>query len=294
MNLNNLKGIILSGGSGTRLYPITKGVSKQLLSIYDKPMVYYPVSTLFLAGIKEILIITTPEDIGNYKRLFSDGKKWGVSFYYEVQKEPKGIAESILIGEKFIKNSRVCLILGDNLFYGHNLKDLLKKAIEREKGATVFAYWVKDPQRYGVVEFSKGRKVLSIEEKPKKPKSNYAVTGLYFYDERVIDFAKNLKPSKRGELEITDLNNEYLKRNELYVEIMGRGYAWLDTGTPHSLLEAANFVQIIEERQGLKICCPEEVAFREGFIKKDDLILLGKEMENSPYGQYLLNLVKIT
>lgn len=292
--MKKIKGIVLSGGTGTRLYPITKGISKQIIPIYDKPMVYYPISTLFLAGIKEILIITTPEDIGNYKKLLSDGKKWGVSFYYEVQKEPKGIAESILIGEKFIKNSRVCLILGDNLFYGHNLKDLLKKAIEREEGATVFAYWVKDPQRYGVVEFSKERKALSIEEKPKKPKSNYAVTGLYFYDERVIDFAKNLKPSKRGELEITDLNNEYLKRNELYVEIMGRGYAWLDTGTPYSLLEAANFVQIIEERQGLKICCPEEVAFREGFIKKDDLILLGKEMENSPYGQYLLNLVKIT
>lgn len=291
--MKKIKGIVLSGGTGTRLYPITKGISKQIIPIYDKPMVYYPISTLFLAGIKEILIITTPEDIGNYKKLLSDGKKWGVSFYYEVQKEPKGIAESILIGEKFIKNSRVCLILGDNLFYGHNLKDLLKKAIERKEGATVFAYWVKDPQRYGVVEFSKERKALSIEEKPKKPKSNYAVTGLYFYDEKVIDFAKNLKPSKRGELEITDLNNEYLKRNELYVEIMGRGYAWLDTGTPYSLLEAANFVQIIEERQGLKICCPEEVAFREGFIKKDDLISLGKEMENSPYGQYLLNLVKI-
>lgn len=292
--MKKIKGIVLSGGTGTRLYPITKGISKQIIPIYDKPMVYYPVSILFMVGIKEILIITTPDDIGNYKKLLSNGKKWGVSFFYEVQKEPKGIAESILIGEKFIKNSRVCLILGDNLFYGHNLKDLLKKALERENGATVFAYWVKDPQRYGVVEFSKEGKVLSIEEKPKKPKSNYAITGLYFYDERVIDIAKNLKPSKRGELEITDLNNEYLKRDELYVEIMGRGYAWLDTGTPYSLLEAANFVQIIEERQGLKICCPEEIAFREGFIKKEDLILLGKEMENSPYGQYLLNLVKIT
>lgn len=293
MSLNNLKGIILAGGSGTRLYPITRGVSKQLLPIYDKPMIYYPISTLFMAGIKEILIITTPEDIGNYKKLLSDGKKWGVSFFYEVQAQPRGIAESFLIGEKFIKNSNVCLILGDNLFYGHNIKDMIKKAVLRKRGATVFAYWVKDPERYGVVEFSKERKALSIEEKPKNPKSNYAVTGLYFYDERVVDFAKNLKPSKRGELEITDLNNEYLKRDELYVEIIGRGYAWLDTGTPYSLLEAANFVQIIEERQGLKICCPEEVAYREGFIKKDDLILLGKEMENSPYGQYLLNLIKI-
>lgn len=288
----DIKGIVLSGGSGTRLYPMTKAISKQLIPIYDKPMVYYPISTLFLAGIKDILIITTPLDMKNYKRLLGNGKNWGVKFSYEVQKEPRGIAESFLIGEKFIKNSRVCLILGDNIFYGHNLKDLLKRASSREKGATVFAYRVKDPERYGVVEFSKDGKAISIEEKPKKPKSNYAVTGLYFYDERVVDFAKKLKPSKRGELEITDLNNEYLKINELYVEIMGRGYAWLDTGTPFSLLEAVNFVQIIEERQGLKICCPEEVAFREGFIGKKELNKLARELKNNSYGQYLLNLIK--
>ncbi len=288
----NLKGIVLSGGSGTRLYPITKGISKQLIPIYDKPMVYYPISTLILAGIKDILIITTPEDLENYKRLLGDGKKWGLNFTYETQEKPRGIAESFIIGESFIKNSNVCLILGDNIFYGHNLKDLLKKAALRKKGATVFAYFVKDPERYGVIEFSKNGKALSIEEKPKIPKSNYAVTGLYFYDEKVISFAKKLKPSKRGELEITDLNNEYLKIKELYVEIMGRGYAWLDTGTPYSLLEASNFVRIIEERQGLKICCPEETAFREGFITKKDLIKIAKEIKNSSYGKYLLNLVK--
>lgn len=311
----SIKGIVLSGGSGTRLYPMTKAISKQLIPVYDKPMIYYPISTLFLAGIKDILIITTPQDVDSYKKLLGDGKKWGVSFSYEVQKEPKGIAESFLIGEKFIKNSRVCLILGDNIFYGHNLKDLLKKAVLREKGATVFAYWVKDPERYGVVKFSEKKvievafpqlliksaikigefsekKVISIEEKPKIPKSNYAVTGLYFYDEKVVEFSKRLKPSKRGELEITDLNNEYLKIDELYVEIMGRGYAWLDTGTPMSLLEASNFVQIIEERQGLKICCPEEVAFKEGFIKENNLKKLAGELKNNSYGKYLLSLIK--
>jgi glucose-1-phosphate thymidylyltransferase len=288
----NIKGIVLSGGSGTRLYPITKGISKQLIPIYDKPMVYYPISTLFLAGIKDILIITTPQDLESYKRLLGNGKKWGVNFSYAVQNEPRGIAESFIIGEEFIKGSRVCLILGDNIFYGHNLKDLLKKAALREEGATVFAYFVKDPERYGVVEFSKDGNVLSIEEKPKIPKSNYAVTGLYFYDEKVVEFAKNLKPSKRGELEITDLNNEYLKIKKLYVEIMGRGYAWLDTGTPFSLLEASNFVQIIEERQGLKICCPEEIAYKEGFINKDDLVKLAEETKNNSYGEYLLNLLK--
>lgn len=287
-----IKGIVLSGGSGTRLYPMTKAVSKQLIPVYDKPMVYYPISTLFLAGIRDILIITTPQDVESYKKLLGDGKKWGVSFSYEIQEKPGGIAESFLIAEKFIKNSRVCLILGDNIFYGHNLKDLLKKALERERGATVFAYWVKDPQRYGVVEFSKDGKAISIEEKPEKPKSSYAVTGLYFYDEKVLEFAKKLKPSKRGELEITDLNNEYLKIGELFVEIMGRGYAWLDTGTPFSLLEASNFVQIIEERQGLKICCPEEMAFREGFIGKQDLKSISEELQNSSYGQYLLKLIE--
>jgi len=288
----NIKGIVLSGGSGTRLYPITKGISKQLIPIYDKPMVYYPISTLFLAGIKDILIITTPQDLESYKRLLGNGKKWGVNFSYAVQNEPRGIAESFIIGEEFIKGSRVCLILGDNIFYGHNLKDLLKKAALREEGATVFAYFVKDPERYGVVEFSRDGNVLSIEEKPKIPKSNYAVTGLYFYDEKVVEFAKNLKPSKRGELEITDLNNEYLKIKKLYVEIMGRGYAWLDTGTPFSLLEASNFVQIIEERQGLKICCPEEIAYKEGFINKDDLVKLAEEIKSNSYGEYLLNLLK--
>lgn len=291
MENKKIRGIVLSGGTGSRLYPITKAISKQLIPIYDKPMIYYPISTLFLAGIKEILIITTPDDLKNYKKLLGTGKKWGVKFFYETQAEPRGIAESFLIGKDFIGNSRVCLILGDNIFYGHNLKDLLKKAISREKGATVFAYWVKDPERYGVVEFSKDGKVISIEEKPEKPKSNYAVTGLYFYDEKVVEFAKKLKPSKRGELEITDLNNEYLKIGELYVEIMGRGYAWLDTGTPRSLLEASNFVQIIEERQGLKICCPEEVAFREGFIGKNQLKKLAKEVASS-YASYLLNLIK--
>ncbi|MEJ5166515.1 MAG: glucose-1-phosphate thymidylyltransferase RfbA [Thermoanaerobaculia bacterium] len=288
----NIKGIVLSGGSGTRLYPVTKAISKQLIPVYDKPMVYYPVSTLFLAGIRDILIITTPQDVESYKKLLGDGKKWGVSFSYEIQKEPKGIAESFLIGEKFIKNSKVCLILGDNIFYGHNLRDLLKRAVLRKRGATVFAYWVKDPERYGVVEFSKEGKAISIEEKPKEPKSNYAVTGLYFYDERVVEFARKLKPSKRGELEITDLNNEYLKIDELYVEIMGRGYAWLDTGTPRSLLEASNFVQIIEERQGLKICCPEEVAFKEGFIERGDLKKLAEELKGNSYGKYLLDILK--
>ncbi len=288
-----VKGIILSGGSGTRLYPITKAISKQLIPIFDKPMVYYPISTLFLAGIRDILIITTPDDLQNYKKLLGDGRKWGVSFSYEIQEEPKGIAESFIIGEKFIRDSNVCLILGDNIFYGHNLKELLIRAVSRKKGATVFAYRVKDPERYGVVEFSKDRKVISIEEKPKKPKSNFAVTGLYFYDKKVVEFAKKLKPSQRGELEITDLNNEYLKINELYVEILGRGYAWLDTGTPLSLLEAANFVQILEERQGLKICCPEEVALNEGFIDIKELKEISKEYKNNSYGEYLQNFIKI-
>ncbi len=287
-----IKGIVLSGGSGRRLYPITKAISKQLIPIFDKPMVYYPISTLFLAGIRDILIITTPDDLQSYKKLLGDGRKWGVSFSYEIQKEPKGIAESFIIGEKFIKNSNVCLILGDNIFYGHNLKKLLIRGVSRKKGATVFAYRVKDPERYGVVEFSRDKKVISIEEKPKKPKSNYAITGLYFYDNKVLEFAKKLKPSQRGELEITDLNNEYLKINELYVEILGRGYAWLDTGTPYSLLEAANFVQILEERQGLKICCPEEVALNEGFIDIIELKEISKEYKNNSYGEYLQNLIK--
>jgi glucose-1-phosphate thymidylyltransferase len=284
-----MKGIILAGGAGTRLYPLTQICCKQLLPIYDKPMIYYPLSVLLLAGIKEILIISTPKDIDSFKNLFGDGKNFGINLEYAVQKEPKGIPEAFTIGEKFIGKDKVCLILGDNLFFGEGFVEMLKKA-SSNFGATIFGYYVNDPERFGVVEFDENKKVLSLEEKPKDPKSNYAITGLYFYDNSVLDVVKNLKASPRGETEITDLNKEYLDKGDLNVELLGRGFAWLDTGTPKSLAEASEFVRIMETRQGLKLGCIEEICFKKNYISKKQLEKLVLTFKNSEYGKYLLSL----
>jgi glucose-1-phosphate thymidylyltransferase len=288
----NRKGIILAGGSGTRLHPATFSVSKQLLPVFDKPMVYYPLSTLMLADIKEVLIISTPHDMPLFKHLLGDGSQWGMRFSFEVQPKPEGLAQAFLIGENFIGNSPSALVLGDNIFHGHNFDDLLQSASKREEGATVFAYRVREPQHYGVAEFDAEGRVLSLEEKPLHPKSSYAVTGLYFYDKDVVSLAKQVKPSARGELEITDLNKLYLDQGKLSVEKMGRGYAWLDTGTHESLLEAANFIATIEHRQGLRVCCPEEIAWHKGWISDADLEALGRAIAKNGYGQYLLSLLK--
>ena len=290
-----MKGIILAGGSGTRLYPITKGTSKQLLPIYNKPMIYYPLAVLMRSGIKEILIISTPEDISNFERLLGDGSELGIELYYEVQPSPDGLAQAFIIGEKFIGNDDVCLVLGDNIFNGHGFSELLTKAINNLKEdatATIFGYYVSDPERYGVVEFNEHGKVLSIEEKPKNPKSNYAVVGLYFYPNSVIQIAKNIKPSNRGELEITSVNREYLIRNNLKVELMGRGLAWLDTGTHESLIEASNYIKMIENRQGLMVACLEDIAYSMGHINKDQLLKLAQPLKKNSYGQYLIERLK--
>ncbi|EPA0546044.1 MULTISPECIES: glucose-1-phosphate thymidylyltransferase RfbA [Vibrio] len=285
-----MKGIILAGGSGTRLFPITMGVSKQLLPVYDKPMIYYPLSVLMLAGIKDILIITTPEDKDSFVRLLGDGSQFGISLNYEVQPKPEGLAQAFIIGEEFIGESSVCLVLGDNIFYGQAFSPKLKLAASRSQGATVFGYQVKDPERFGVVEFDDNQKAVSIEEKPEKPKSNYAVTGLYFYDNDVVRLAKEVKPSDRGELEITSLNEAYLKKGQLNVEMLGRGFAWLDTGTHESLLEAAQFVETIEKRQGFKVACLEEIAFSNGWLTRDELLQRAELMAKNSYGQYLKTL----
>jgi len=285
-----MKGIILAGGAGTRLYPITKSISKQIIPIYDKPMIYYPLSVLMLAGIKEILIISTPKDIHLYKDLLGNGNQLGIDISYEIQPSPDGLAQAFIIGDKFIGTDNACLVLGDNIYYGYGFSKILERAASIKDGAVVFGYYVNDPQRYGVVEFDKNNKAISIEEKPEHPKSNYAVTGLYFYSNDVIQKAKNLKPGKRGELEITDLNRLYLEENRLQVELLGRGFAWLDTGTHDSLLQASTYVATIEQRQGLKIACIEEIAYKKGFIDKTQLIKLGEELKNNQYGQYLLKI----
>ena len=286
----NTKGIILAGGSGTRLYPITKGVSKQLLPIYDKPMIYYPLSVLMLAGIREVLIISTPDDIDGFKRLLGDGQELGIDISYAVQPSPDGLAQAFIIGEEFIGDSNVCLVLGDNIFYGQGFTPLLRQAVNRQKGATVFGYQVKDPERFGVVAFDENKRAISIEEKPTKPKSNYAVTGLYFYDNDVIEIAKKVKPSERGEVEITTVNQMYMQRGDLNVELLGRGFAWLDTGTHESLLEAAQFVETIEKRQGYKVACLEEIALNNGWLTKQQVAEIGQSMSKNAYGQYLISL----
>lgn len=285
-----MKGIVLAGGSGTRLHPITMGVSKQLLPVYDKPMVYYPISVLMLAGIRDILIISTPEDIPQYQKLLGTGEQFGVTFSYKVQPEPEGLAQAFIIGEDFIGNDSVCLVLGDNIFHGQHFSEQLKRAAKKEKGATVFGYWVKDPERFGVVEYDETGKAISIEEKPKNPKSSYAVTGLYFYDNDVVKIAKSVQPSERGELEITSVNNAYLERGDLSVERLGRGFAWLDTGTHDSLLEAAQYVQTIEHRQGLKVACLEEIGWHNGWVAGEKLKRQGNLFKKTQYGQYILRL----
>ena len=286
------KGIILAGGSGTRLYPVTHTISKQLLPIYDKPMIYYPLTTLMLGDIREVLIISTPQDLPKFENLLGDGSQWGLKLSYLEQPSPDGLAQAFILGEDFIGDDLSTLILGDNIFYGHDLENLLHSANTRESGATIFTYHVNDPERYGVAEFNANNQVISLEEKPQKPKSNFAVTGLYFFDQNVVELANNLKPSARGELEITDLNKLYLDNNELFVEKMDRGFAWLDTGTHDSLLEASQFISTIENRQGLKVACPEEIAFRKGWINKNELMILAKDLAKNSYGEYLIKLTK--
>jgi glucose-1-phosphate thymidylyltransferase len=290
--MSNSKGIILAGGSGTRLYPITQAVSKQLLPVYDKPMIYYPLATLMLAGIRDVLMINTPHEQALFQRLLGDGSQWGINITYAVQPSPDGLAQAFIIGRDFVGNDRSCLVLGDNIFYGVGFTERMKRAAARERGATVFGYWVKDPERYGVAEFDQTGKVVGLEEKPAVPKSHYAVTGLYFYDNRAPDFAARLKPSPRGELEITDLNRCYLDDDSLHLEQLGRGYAWLDTGTHESLMEAGNYIQTIENRQGLKICCPEEIAYVNKWIDAEQLLRLSAPLSKTGYGQYLQNLIK--
>lgn len=287
-----MKGIILAGGSGTRLYPVTRGISKQLVPIYDKPMIYYPLSTLMLAGIREILVISTPDYLPLFEGLLGDGSEWGLALSYKVQEHPNGLAEAFILGEDFIGDDAVCLILGDNIYYGAGLSELVQSAAQKTTGATVFGYHVNDPERFGVVEFDDAMHAVSIEEKPAQPKSNYAVTGLYFYDNQVVDIAKHIQPSPRGELEISDVNSEYLKRGQLDVKLMGRGYAWLDTGTHDSMMEAANFIATVQKRQNLKVACLEEIAYRMGYIDRDQLVKLAQPLKKNDYGQYLLRLAK--